>query len=295
MRRIQLFEAYSTGLYSQKYNKEFPLERITEEEFGDLLKTHCRQFLEVCSELDWSEISRQEYPPKNLIYRKFRSNYGDFVLSNPKESDFRRIAPFARSNWHNLMISNLDSWSSYPRRNKSMICAGRARAMEHFGEELYVIIPFDTSKIGVCSAYDFWDGFKNILPKYYDISIWVPEVLNRLSREINVQFRNHDSWGEIYPYLNRKYDIEFGSLWEEYDKNITLLDNLNLFLDPKRNGFELCNFKRATDILEESCRECWFEDEAIAVRWDWINSRVGNFSTKVKRFFTDWRFEHLFK
>ena len=165
MKYLKYFESYR-----RKGPGELPLKEISKEEFKDFLQTNCKQFLEVVKDIDFTQYNKWS-GPKQLIYRKFKMNYGNFVLTNPKESEHRRIAPWSDwGNWHNLLISNLDSWRKYPRRNKSMIVSGWDRAYGHGGTDLYLVIPFDRTKLGVCRGNDFWEAFNlnffifNILP-----------------------------------------------------------------------------------------------------------------------------------
>jgi hypothetical protein len=97
MKWIKSYEALDTT--------ELPLEGINQKEFLDYLKGNCSQFLEVVGRIDWSEFSTYD-GPRNLLYRRFRKNWGDYILVDPKSSDRRRIAPFASSNFHNLFANN---------------------------------------------------------------------------------------------------------------------------------------------------------------------------------------------
>ena len=262
MKYLKYFESYR-----RKGPGELPLKAISKEEFKDFLQTNCRQFLEVVKDIDFTQYNKWR-GPKQLIYRKFKMNYGNFVLTNPKESEHRRIAPWSDwGNWHNLLISNLDSWRKYPRRNKSMIVSGWDRAYGHGGTDLYLVIPFDTTKLGVCRGNDFWEAFNVWEEKRLYIPDWVKRVIDELIRQSGVQFSNDDSWEDLLPYLDKKYDKVF---FDEYNVNKTLLENLNKFLDPKKNQFNLETFKNVSKLEEEKCRECWFEDDAILISWNYL-------------------------
>lgn len=268
MKYLKHFESYL-----RQGKGQLPLQEINKEEFKDLLQTHCKQFLKVVKDIDFKGYDKFS-GPRNLLYRKFKSNHGDFVLTNPKESEHRRIAPWSDyGNWHNLMVSNLYSWRNYPRRNKSMISSGWDRAFGHGGTDMYLVIPFDTTKIGVCNVLDFWESFNVYKSDRKYIPDWTEQLIHELSNQVGTQFQNDDSWEDILPYLDKKYNVQF---FNGYDKNKTLIENLNKFLDPKKNEFRLETFREVSKLQKESCRECWFEDESILVNWNYLTSLTSN-------------------
>jgi hypothetical protein len=252
--------------YDRLGSGELPLQEISKEDFKDFLQTYCKQFLSVVKGIDFRQHNEWS-GSKKLLYRKFKSNHGNYLLVNPKESKHRRISPWSDTNWHNLLISNLDSWKDYPRRNKSMISSGWSRALGHNGSDMYLVIPFDTTKIGVCSGSEFWESFNTWRNERDYINDWCRKLIYNLTKETGQHFVNDDNWEDLLPYLNRKYNTKF---YGDYDKNKTLMDNLNISLDPKKNGFELDNFSKVSKLLEKNCRECWFEDESILVHWKYL-------------------------
>ena len=260
MKYLKYFESY------QRQGKgQLPLQEINKEYFKDLLQTNCKQFLKVVHQLDKNDLESMK---PNLLFRKFNSYHGNFVLTNPKESEHRRIAPWSDwGNWHNLLVSNLDSWKDYPRRNKSMISSGWQRAYTHGGTDMYLVIPFDTTKIGVCRSPEFWESFNVLGYRYFPD--WASQLINDLSVHTKVKFENDDSWENILQYLDKKYDVKF---FKEYDINQTLLENLNNFLNPEKNEFRLESFLNVSKLQKESCHECWFEDEAILISWKYLSS-----------------------
>lgn len=132
MKYLKYFESYL-----RQGPGQLPLQEINKEEFKKLLQTHCKQFLKVIKQIDFFNSDLHSMGLKQLLFRKFNSNHGDFVFTQPKESEHRRIAPWSDwGNWHNLIISNLDSWKEYPRRNKSMIASGWSRAYSHGGTDM---------------------------------------------------------------------------------------------------------------------------------------------------------------
>lgn len=268
MKYLKQFESYRNQGKGQ-----LPLQEINGEEFKKLLQENCKQFLKVANQIElFKNLEDQIYSigPKELLFRKFKSNHGNFVLTNPKESEHRRIAPWSHyGNWHNLLVSNLNSWKDYPRRNKSMISSGWGRAWIHHGSDMYLVIPFDTTKIGVCSGNEFWEAFNVYKELGRTIPDWSEMLIDKLSVKTGVNLYHDDSWEELLPHLDKKYQFKF---FDKYDINKTLLENLNMFLDPKLNKFRLETFLGVSKLQKESCRECWFEDKAILVNWKYLNT-----------------------
>lgn len=140
--------------YLKSINESLNSKTLTEQEVIELLERNCQKFL--------TNFEKYE---DSLIYRKDEDR-GDFVLVNPKLSTTNRIAPFSPTNFHNLLISNLDSWRGWPRRNKSLIFASERRAVSHGASHgysyltpVYVVIPFDSTKVATGDRSDFWNCF----------------------------------------------------------------------------------------------------------------------------------------
>lgn len=140
--------------YLKRINESLNSKTLTKDEVIELLKKNCQKFL-----------SYPEIDEGNLIFRKDEDR-GDFALVNPKLSTSDRIAPYSATNFHNLLISNLDSWKVWPRRNKSLIFASAGRALSHGAGFIkggkavdYVVIPYDTTKVATGDRSDFWECF----------------------------------------------------------------------------------------------------------------------------------------
>jgi hypothetical protein len=266
-------------------NESLNTTTLTKDEVIEILMTKCKKFL------NWGK----DYTEGCLIYRK-DENRGDFLLVNPKISSQDRIAPYAFKNYHNLLISNLESWKDWPRRNKSLICASSYRALSHGGGFIkgpsvdYVIIPFDDTMVATGERSDFWNCFSN-LPKDEDfmeedldrpsIAYYMTLLVNELDR--NVKPSLNTNWNELKSFLegseasehiiSKYFTTDYEVLW---DDSLNLLENLNILLNPKSNNFKLTditgvmNLYSQLDTNESEARESWFEDESIMIRLDKI-------------------------
>ena len=266
-------------------NESLNTTTLTKDEVIEILMTKCKKFL------NWGK----DYTEGCLIYRK-DENRGDFLLVNPKISSQDRIAPYAFKNYHNLLISNLESWKDWPRRNKSLICASSYRALSHGGGFIkgpsvdYVIIPFDDTMVATGDRSDFWNCFSN-LPKDEDfmeedldrpsIAYYMTSLVHELDRDVKPSLNTN--WNELKSFLeeseaseqiiSKYFTTDYEILW---DDNLNLLENLNILLNPKSNNFKLTditgvmNLYSQLDTNESEASESWFEDESIMIRLDKI-------------------------
>ena len=264
-------------------NESLNTTTLTKDEVIEILTTKCKKFL------SWGK----DYTEDCLIYRKDESR-GDFLLVNPKISSQDRIAPYAFKNYHNLLISNLESWKDWPRRNKSLICASSYRALSHGGGFIkgpsvdYVIIPFDDTMVATGDRGDFWNCFSN-LPKDESfmeedldrpsIAYYMISLVHELDR--NVKPSLNTNWNELKSFLEgseaseqiigKYFTTDYEVLWND---SLNLLENLNILLDPKNNNFKLTdivgvmNMYSQLDTNESEALESWFEDESIMIRLD---------------------------
>lgn len=266
--------------YLKNINESLNTTTLTKEKAIEILKTKCKKFI------NWEK----GYTKKCLIYRKDEDN-GPFLLVNPKLSSKERISPYAFKNYHNLLISNLESWKGWPRRNKSLICASSDRALNHGAGFVkgdivdYVIIPFDDTLIATGESDDFWNCFPN-LPKDEDfiddfgymvgnektsIASYISSLVRELSRDVNPSLNTN--WNDLKKlleetkasdYIISKYFTTNNEvLW---DDSLNLLENLNILLNPKSNNFKLTDITGVMNIYYKTeGHESWFEDEAIMI------------------------------
>jgi hypothetical protein len=273
--------------YLKSINESLNSKTLTKDEVIELLKNNCQKFL--------------RYPNKNhsnLIFRK-DGDHGDFALVNPKSSTSERIAPYAATNVHNLLISNLDSWKGWPRRNKSLCFASEKRAFTHgiggaysWAMPVYVVIPFDNTKVATGDRGDFWDCFGK-LPNRKDfkgessrsvISYYIKSLMKDL--KIEEEYPETD-WQKIKKLLNVDLDQSLIKIYFEvegeiiWNPNMTLLENLNQLLDPIYNNFKLGDVTSTMKLYSKvdsndidplkTALESWCEDEVILIRYNMLD------------------------
>ena len=282
-------------------NESLNAKSISEQDFLNLLENNCQKF-----------INYNKYFEDNLIFRK-QEDFGDFVYCEPSTSTADRIAPYARYNFHNLLVSNLDSWKDWPRRNKSLICASAYRALSHGasfvkGESVnYLIIPFDKTQIASGDRGDFWNCFSNIPNEpdfceneddnrasiaYYMnwliFELGCKDEKERMILSTNWQsFKSFLEGVEVNDYIINKYFTTGNEVM--WDDNLNLLQNLNILLNPKSNNFKLLDITGTMDYYtkfnpeeSEAC-ESWFEGPCLMIRYDKSNDFLNKLeSDKIK-------------
>jgi hypothetical protein len=277
--------------YLKRINESLNSKTLTKEEVIELLKKNCQKFL--------------NYPNKsqsNLIFRKDEER-GDFALVNPKLSTSQRIAPYAPTNVHNLLISNLDSWKGWPRRNKSLVFASAKAALYHHNEfgslsVDYVVIPFDGTKVATGDRSDFWNCFGKIPNRRGFQCEFMPDDHPRpsipwyvwsLMRNLKIKEEYPETdWQKIKTLLEETeldqtlikiyFEVEGEIIW---NPNMNLLENLNKLLDPIYNDFKLGDITSTmnlysqvnpndTDCLKHAL-ESWCEDEVILIKYNMLD------------------------
>lgn len=261
----------------KKFNESLNKSEISEEEFVNLLKKNCKKFI---------NYIKKNNDPYDLLFRKMKSS-GDYILSNPKLSSSERIAYFSSTNYHNLLISNLESWKGWPRRNKSIVCSSYFRASSHDSgrsdKSLYLVIPFDNVKIATGDRNDFWQCFQMLpnnpefkMSKYSSpterslLPHWISNLVEELGGN---EFELNTDWQKLKDFLdNSNVDIvvdKFFSVKEfKYDRNLTLTENISNLLDPVKNNFKIGDIINTINLYKERSSESWFEDDCLMIRYD---------------------------
>jgi hypothetical protein len=232
------------------------------------------------------------------IYRGHRLYKDDYFTINPK-SFSERESPYADFNYYNLLLSNLPSWSKYPKRNKSVICTTESDAALRRGNgNGYIVLPINGSKIGVCSAADIWDSFENLntanmnrfnktLQRLFDIL--KENDYGTLPVNLDTDYSSFTNFceivdiakGDTYAFDDILADILYEDddldeddvkwLMEFKNSKLKFLSYIDSILSPHKNGFKLITagseFAELTEYLE-----VWTDSKCILVK---VTSVIG--------------------
>jgi len=208
-----------------------------------------------------------------LIYRKVKYNfdnlYNTYNIVDPK--NIERISPYASSNLYNLIFSNIESWSNYPKRNKSLICGDFNDVKYRDGDKLMLVFPLEP-KLAVCPVDDIWDSFRMSI--YGDLNHFFNELdkhqhklyminlddknWSALSKQLN-NFDKERNY-EKYSFLKNIKDSDLANRW--FTEKISSLELLNILFDPIKNDFEIINYD-GTNIPYD--REVWTDSKCLLI------------------------------
>jgi hypothetical protein len=204
-----------------------------------------------------------------------------------KKPTIERISRYAVNNIYNLLLSNLPSWKSYPKRNLSYICStDEEHAAEGYGSggiltggrSCHVVLPVDGSKVGVCPANDIWYSFDNLYSELNDLNYNLAAMLSRVGIKINGGMPK--SYGVLLQYFKtideHKDDgiewINADPTFENLDgygywsnPKMKLIDVLNEMLNPDKFGFDV--YKVGQGNINGN-KEIWTSSECMFISND---------------------------
>lgn len=217
----------------QQYKKE-----LNEYEYQQLLKSKC------------SNINIDD---ENCILYRGMSGTNDYYLL---DSNQRNRASSDTSN-HYTAIFEETFKNKLPLRSKSIICANykNKNHTKNFGSELYKIIPFNDTKIGVTVGNDIWDC----------------KVLGKSIEYWNKQFSKHNisdkSFNDLVKDLEEfKKSPLFRSsyLYHMLSNENEVKDLLLDLYDPDHLKLYSINEKEIDTV--DYAAEMWFSGKALAIK-----------------------------
>jgi len=223
----------------------------------------------------------------NIIYRGVSDSF------STEEAMFIEPRKFARksantSNWYTQIISNSPLWKKYPRRDKSLICANNTLVAGGYGR-LYVVLPYDGYRIGVCPENDFWDSFEEFAPDRVNGMITMlskliqpmeasmPRTVAGADRNVKTAYQVFDAISNFYRKnpVSAVEAVEIPPMFSHPDrgKGFKPGDDFRKFLEeqfaPDKNNFKVVkagdNLPSASDM-----REVWTDAPSILYRADYI-------------------------
>ena len=183
----------------------------------------------------------------------------DAVLYDGSKEGLRKSSN--TRDYYTLVINNEASWSRYPKRK--LICS-----TESFSR-IYRVVPMDGVRIGVCSAPDIWDSFKE---KYMGTTQanWFNQRIERI-----IGYKADRSLAEFKKACKKvKYDRSVEDMGGEDIMQTTYMKDLEWMrnnwsgdfyktvvnaLEPGKNGFKLA--KAGNKI--PTGREVWIDGKAL--------------------------------
>jgi len=174
------------------------------------------------------------------------------------------------TNHYTLIMDNSSKWTKYPKRSQSIICSSSQRSAGSYGT-LYMVLPYDKARIGVCPEGDIWYSFGKTL-KYtmntfnenvkkifikaevssYQITDSSIKFLKNACKEFDSKMTHHSI---IKKFINSETEWlkdYKGNLWDLFEQ----------VLDPNKNGFKL--IKPGDNLPKE--KEVWTDGSSILIK-----------------------------
>lgn len=272
MKKIQYFKLF-----------ESRTARLSDEEFINLAKTKCKDFLA---------------SPKYL--QRIKSSYdGEYSYINPKLSHRNPLMKDdgyggVFSSHHTLLMDNLPSWNGFPKRTQSVIGSTNFGLDLSFGDHYYCIIPYDSAKFAVAPDCDLWNSSCEIgnrwwgdnneyrFDDYFSESFLQAGISDHSYEEMMEDIQRlyndyiNDKPLQISGYITRI----FKKMKEDNVKDIKIA--LNEYFAPekfrglgtrKNKGFSLMNYSQISNIQEKDSNgniikfgdEFWTDSECLIV------------------------------
>lgn len=225
--------------------------------------------LDYASMVEWIENNAIKFfQREQLIFRGIGEKHNVEGLYNANQ--LNRRAAYADANYYNLWMSNHHTWNGYPRRDKSFICSTNEEKAKEYGNS-YIVIPSDSSPIGVCPTYDIWDSFgdshialgldaeEGNLSAIVDC---VQSIFNRVLKhsvpdddwEIFKKFCESITLQDIIDKCKKEFFYSHLVAYMTENKLNTLDDFLEYMLEPRTNGFTL---QTASNFTAHHDKEIW--------------------------------------
>lgn len=184
-------------------------------------------------------------------------------------------------NYANLWLSNHSDWSAYPPREKSFICSTSGDYVESYGQP-YIVIPSDSSTIGICPDQDLWDSFPEVNEATAELGMdefmrVVHELIQDAGKSTAAAEKDWDMLAFVINDIdtnNVKQLMKNGQestnelaehLLSFMEKNrlATLYEVFERVFDPKTNGFSM---QKAATLDADSNREVWMTGSILMLQ-----------------------------
>lgn len=250
-----------------------------------------------------------EYPQfltGNNIYRGIRK-FDPYMYATPK----RTVRYSANTtNFYTELIDILPSWSDWPKRSQSLICASTSFIAEDYGD-VYYVIPIKNTNIGICSRPDFWDSFPNLNVRMdifndilEDIYSTLAVVFTKIIKQENISMKWFNSLFNTPKYTikdiinamdnyapySKKYKSYFKEILHPYRLDIVMkwyddifngnaLKTFNNYLDPNANDLKLVkNYNEYVNATNKRSLEVWTDSDCLLIQ----ESKYNEFRNMVR-------------
>jgi hypothetical protein len=266
--RFQLFKMF-----------ESRTSELSESEFKKILHQKCSQFVKNPRLL---QRSKREV---NFVYSYINPKI--FTREPLQSNDGAGVS----SKHHILLMENLPSWKDFPKRSKSIIGLTSPRSDYLFGNQKFLVIPFDGAKFGVAPSADLWSckaEFTKERALTDDLGISFDDRFSYNLRSLNISDSDYQTMmndfeerrlkrqkilasDDFTTTIKKRFANKLFDKVDEYGFK-TVEDAFSYFLSPDRfrgtdldelEGFKVMNWNELNQIPESQDCEFWTESECL--------------------------------
>ena len=244
---------------------------ITDKEFVWLVKDNCKDYLA---------------NPKYMQRMKGEFN-GDYSYIDPKMH--RRMPLMVDSTGvvsahHTLLMDNLPSWKSFPKRSESLIGSLKFSEDQAFGQRCYLVIPYDGARFGLAPCSDLWGSYCEVGDMKYEFDTIFTSRLTDLGvseKSYAAMMKDLQHWYD--DYLIREHNKESKRNLSSMEQYFSYIDNI--FMNFSSDGigsveegfdkyFAPQKFSSRTGAFAKEFKNVGYEGlESIDKREFWTDSR----------------------
>lgn len=216
---------------------------LTEDEVIKLIKTKCKDI---------------DFENKRYLLRSMSSS-DDMVLLTGQDGERKSIST---TNHYTKIIDHNLKGTGYPLRSKSIICSNSLYFVHRFAKKdenkIFVILPFDGVKIGVCEDEDIWDSYVELNGNKREIA-----SLNPVYVRSGVEDTSFETIVDGIAKSLEDDESPLKRLFKDKDKN-KIKEDLEKAYSIEALKFSLIESKDISKL--EFSRECWIGGSCIAIR-----------------------------
>jgi hypothetical protein len=225
------------------------------------------------------------------IYRGINANF-EFGIVDP--SRYTRVSKNT-SNHYTLLLDTFSTWKNYPKRSKSLICTTNSEYAEGFGNgDVYVVIPINGSKIGMCPTGDIWTSFDSLDPyfahnlKIFNIGIeaileyclnpidydditgtelikYINVAGDKIKEMDNAELKSLTDY--IKPLFKLYTEADYIKFVEDFvESNLSLSTFIENLMNPEKNGFDFITTKGQGKLLDFEENEIWTSGKSLLIK-----------------------------
>ncbi len=238
------FKSYlnESALSTERVGIESRTQPITEEIAINLIKNNCQQILNYYK-------ANEAYIWRGIGF--FKAEYG-FIQPQQQTRISRNTY-----NFYTLLFDDiLPSWQGFPKRGNGVICSSNEVDAQMFTNKgkLYVVFPFDGSKIGICSFEDLWGSFPELRNKmFYEYSSQLNELNEYILKPIYAladDTKQLSTSSKLFGSINKNTLIKGLHEIDQYDTKAKQNQLFIKFLNKETNGMNYTSIKHKLDALE---------------------------------------------